>query len=69
MKDFDLDEGGREAVTFEGVSRDGLQDAIAHAVDAANQPHGTWLRVTSIEVLSVDDPNVGGYRVQIGPGG
>jgi hypothetical protein len=38
-------------------------------VHAANQRHGTWLRLVSVDVLSVDDPNVGGYKVTITPGG
>jgi flavin-binding protein dodecin len=68
MQDFDFDDFERPA-TFEGLSREGLQDAIADAVSKANKPNGTWLRVTSIEVLSVEDPNVGGYRVILGPTG
>lgn len=69
---FDFDEVGRPS-TFEGVARgdgaDALADAIASAVADAKQPHGTWLRVVSIEVVSVEDPQVGGYRVVLGPTG
>ena len=65
----DLEEGGRQLDAFEGVSRESIEDAIKKAVHAANQEHGTWLRLVSIDVLSVDDPNVGGYKVTITPGG
>jgi len=73
VRDYDLDDFKRPP-TFEGLapaSDDGLglQNAIADAVNKAGQPHGTWLRVLSIEVVSVDDPNVGGYRVELGPTG
>lgn len=63
-----IEEGGRQAEdVFEGVSRDTVEDAIAKAVHAANKSHGTWLRVVSISVLSVDDPNVGAYKAVVGP--
>jgi flavin-binding protein dodecin len=67
----DLEEGGRERDerTFEGVSRASLDDAMKKAVHAANQPHGTWLKVHNIQVLSVDDPNIGAYKVDVTPGG
>ena len=67
----DLEEGGRQLDenTFEGVSRESFEDAIKKAVHAANRRHGTWLRLVSADVLSVDDPNVGGYKVTITPGG
>jgi len=65
-----IDEGGRRAEDiFEGVSRETLDDAIKKAVHAANKSHGTWLRIASISVLSVDDPNVGAYKVIVTPGG
>jgi flavin-binding protein dodecin len=65
-----LDEGGRRSEdVFEGVSRENIEDAIKKAVHAANKSHGTWLRVVGIQVLSVDDPNVGGYKVTVTPGG
>lgn len=71
LQDDDLEEGGweRDDGTFEGVSRENLDDAMRKAVHAANQPHKTWLKVHSIEVLSVDDPNIGAYKVGLGPGG
>ncbi len=66
----DLEEGGRSLDgAFEGISRRSIDDAIRRAVDEAKQPHGTWLRIDRIEVLSVDDPNVGGYKVEITPSG
>jgi flavin-binding protein dodecin len=61
----DLEEGGRASDAYEGVSRESLDDAIRKAVHAANKSHGTWLKVHSIEVLSVDDPNVGAYKVGV----
>jgi flavin-binding protein dodecin len=63
-------EGGRQSEDFfEGLSRESLDDAIRKAVHTANKSHGTWLRLVSIHVLSVDDPNVGGYKVTVTPGG
>ena len=51
-----------------GFSEKSLSDAIRAAVDAADQPDGTWFFVGPIMVKSVDDPNVGGYWVTITPG-
>ena len=68
MQDFDFDDFELPP-TFEGISRESIQDAIAEAVSKANKPNGTWLRVVSIEVLSVDDPQVGGYRAVLGATG
>ncbi|HLE98293.1 MAG TPA: hypothetical protein VI540_00235 [Gaiellaceae bacterium] len=42
-----------------------LDDAIRQAVNNANQPHRTWLVLGPIAVLSVDDPNVGGYKATV----
>jgi len=42
-----------------------LKDAIEQAVDNANQPDGTWLVLGPIAVLSVGDPNVGGYKATV----
>lgn len=52
-----------------GFSAESLDNAIRAAVHAAGQPHGTWFAVSSVTVQSVDDPNVGGYKVIITPGG
>jgi flavin-binding protein dodecin len=54
---------------FIGYSREGIDNAIRKAVDHANKPSGTTFVVTQIEVISVDDPNVGGYRVILTPTG
>jgi hypothetical protein len=68
MRDYDIDDFPPPP-TFEGISTESLPDAFERAVNAAKKPHGTWLRVVSIEVLSVDDPQVGGYKVVLGPTG
>jgi septum formation inhibitor-activating ATPase MinD len=52
-----------------GNSPKGIDDALRAAVHHADMPSGTTFIVTQIEVESVDDPNVGGYRVVITPGG
>ena len=52
-----------------GISAESVDNAIRAAVHAANQPHGTWFVVSSVMVQSVNDPNVGGYKVVITPGG
>jgi flavin-binding protein dodecin len=52
-----------------GTSPQDVSDAIRAAVDAARQPSGTWFEVRNIQVESVDDPNVGTYKVTITPGG
>lgn len=54
---------------FIGYSRQGLDDAIGAAVNRANKKPGTTFVVTQIEVVSVGDPNVGGYRVILTPAG
>jgi flavin-binding protein dodecin len=46
-----------------GNSPKGIDDAIRVAVHKADMPSGTTFIVTLIEVESVDDPNVGGYKV------
>ena len=51
---------GRVAI---GYSRESIDDAIRAAVHEADMPSGTRFVVTQIEVESVDDPNVGGYKV------
>jgi flavin-binding protein dodecin len=58
-----------EGSYFMGYSRETLEDAFAAAVNRANKKSGTTFVVTQIEVVSVDDPNVGGYRVTITPTG
>lgn len=63
------EEGGRAEDMFVGVSSESLHKALDKAVDAAGKEHGTWLRVVSISILSVDDPHVGGYKVTVAPGG
>jgi hypothetical protein len=52
-----------------GESPKGIDDALRAAVHHADMPSGTTFIVTQMEVVSVDDPNVGGYRVIITPGG
>ena len=52
-----------EGSYFVGYSREGLQDAIEAAVNRANKKPGTTFVVSQIEVVSVGDPHVGGYRV------
>ena len=54
---------------FIGYSQENLDNAIRKAVDRANKPSGTTFVITQIEVISVDDPNVGGYRVMLTPSG
>jgi len=54
---------------FIGYSRDGLQDALDAAVNRADRDPGTTFVVTQIEVVSVGDPHVGGYKVIITPTG
>jgi flavin-binding protein dodecin len=53
---------------FEGSSPDGIDDAIRAAVGASDVPDGTTLVVTHIEVTTVDDPNVGSYKVTLSVG-
>jgi hypothetical protein len=52
-----------------GRSEKGIDDAIRAAVHTADMPPGTTFVVTHIEVDTVGDPNVGGYKVLITPGG
>jgi flavin-binding protein dodecin len=52
-----------------GESRHDVSDALRAAVDAAGRESGTWFEVDSIQVESVDDPNVGTYKVVIRPTG
>ena len=54
--------------SFMGTSGVSIDDAIRAAVDAARQPQGTWFHIGTVAVESVDDPNVGGYKVIITPG-
>lgn len=70
MSPFQGQNRGGEQITgaATGFSPDSLDDAIRVAVEVANQPHGTRFIVGPIKVLSVDDPNVGGYWVTITPG-
>jgi len=56
-----------EGSYFLGYSRQSLDDAIDAAVNKANKKPGTTFVVTQIEVVSVGDPQVGGYRVMITP--
>jgi len=58
-----------EGSYFIGYSRDGLQGALDAAVDRAKRPPGTTFVVTQIEVVSVGDPHVGGYKVVLTPTG
>ena len=58
-----------EGSYFLGYSREGLQDAIEAAVNRADKKPGTTFVVTQIEVVSVGDPHVGGYKVLITPVG
>ena len=59
--------GKGEPESFRGESPDNLSDAIRAAVGASNAPSGTTFVVTHIEVETIDDPNVGSYKVVIGP--
>jgi flavin-binding protein dodecin len=52
-----------------GNSPKGIDDAIRVAVHEADMKPGTTFIVTHIEVESVDDPNVGGYKVVLTPAG
>jgi len=58
-----------EGSYFVGYSRDGLQDAIDAAINRANRKPGTTFVVSQIEVVSVGDPHVGGYKVILTPSG
>ncbi len=58
-----------EGSYFVGYSREGLQDAIEAAVNRADKKPGTTFVVTQIEVVSVGDPHVGGYKVLLTPNG
>ena len=49
--------------SFEGTSPESIDDAIRAAVGASDVPDGTTLVITHIEVKTVDDPNVGSYKV------
>jgi len=53
---------------FFGYSRD-MHDAIGAAINRANKPDGTTFIVSQIEVVSIGDPNVGGYKVMLTPTG
>jgi hypothetical protein len=54
--------------TISGESRHDVSDALRAAVHAAGRESGTWFDLVSIQVESVDDPNVGTYKVIIQPG-
>ena len=62
---FDFERDPEERSYFIGYSSENLDNAIRKAVDHAKKPSGTTFVVTQIEVISVDDPNVGGYRVML----
>ena len=66
---YDGEGEGRTTVAFEGTSPTSVSDAIRAAVGASDVKHGTTLVVTHIEVTTVDDPNVGSYKVILSAGG
>lgn len=49
-----------------GERAEALHQAIRAAVEAAQQPDGTWLKV-DIFVQSVGDPDVGAYKAIVRP--
>jgi len=51
---------------LEGNDADTLAKAVRQAVDDANQPEGTILKV-DLYVMSVGDPDVGAYKVIVTP--
>jgi flavin-binding protein dodecin len=61
--------GKGQPIAFRGESPDSLDDAIRAAVHASGAEPGTRLVVTHIEVETIDDPNVGSYRVTLSAGG
>jgi hypothetical protein len=50
----------------EGNDAHTLAEAVNQAVDDANQPEGTILKV-DVYVRSVGDPNVGAYKAIVTP--
>jgi flavin-binding protein dodecin len=60
-------EGKGEPIAFRGISRESIDDAIRAAVDASGAESGTTFVVTHIEVETIDDPNVGSYKVTLSP--
>ena len=55
---------------WEGESEESLDDALRAAVDASGVEPGTTLVVTNIEIVTIDDPNIGSYKVTVKvPGG
>jgi hypothetical protein len=76
--EFDSHTEAGEVVAWEGRTffwgrslgeRANLHDAIAAAVDRANQDEGTALTVVYSEVTSVGDPRPGAYSVILSSGG
>jgi hypothetical protein len=64
---YDGEGSGKHITAFEGKSKTSIDDAIRAAVHASDVPSGTKLVITYIEVETVDDPNVGSYKVILGP--
>ena len=60
---------GRPVASFEGVSKESLDDAIRAAVGSSDVEDGTTLIVSHIEVTTVGDPNIGSYKVVLHHGG
>lgn len=61
--------GTGETISIRGESPDSIDDAIRAAVHASGAREGTVFAVTHIEVTTIDDPNVGSYRVVLSAGG
>jgi hypothetical protein len=54
---------------FEGESEESHDNALRSAVHASGVEPGTTLVITSIEIVTVGDPNVGSYKVTVGKKG
>lgn len=54
--------------TIHAVSPDGFDDALKVAIHNSGAEPGTTFIVTLLEVVTVDDPKIGEYKVTIARG-